>query len=118
MPAESALARTLDREPDCLAEMTFLATEAGGRAGAAASGYRPAHLVVPGYLTTGVHEYVDRQCVSPGESAAVRIWFITPEVYPHCLWPGRVIAVQEASWVVGSARVTAVLNPLLRGTPE
>ena len=41
------------------------------------------------------------------------ITFITPEAYPHCLWPGKVLPIMEGSRVVGQATVITVLNPLL-----
>jgi hypothetical protein len=104
------------RQPDVEAEVTFLAPSAGGRSSPARSGYRPAHLVTDGYLTTGVHEYVGTDEVKPGDTVRARITFLSPEVYPRCLWVGKVIAVQEGSCIVGSATVVHIMNELLKRT--
>lgn len=103
----------MPRSPDVEAEITLLPTDQGGRQGPARSGYRPAHKVKEDYLTTGVHNYFDCDEVFPGQTVRGTIAFITPEVYPHCLWVGREIDIQEGSRVVGRARITKILNPLL-----
>lgn len=100
-------------EPDIEAIVTFLSTEDGGRIGPAYSGYRPSHLVIDDYLTSGEHEYLDKDEVLPGESAKTNIWFITPEVYPHSMWIGKEIKVQEGGHIVGHAKVTRIFNKLL-----
>jgi elongation factor Tu len=104
----------MNRSPDVEAEITFFPTEQGGRQGPALSGYRPAHRVRDDYLTTGVHTYSDRDEVLPGQTARGCITFITPEVYPHCLWVGCEIDMQEGSRVVGRVKITKILNPLLQ----
>ena len=78
-------------------------------------GYRPHHLVTGTYLTTGVHHYYDVDEVPPGGSAKGTITFLFPEAYPHCLWIGKEIGIQEGAHVVGSATVTRIFNPILRG---
>lgn len=92
---------------------TFLKTEEGGRKYPCCSGYRPDHLIKDDYLTTGVHQYKDKIKVLPGESAIGTITFITPEAYPHCLWEGKIINIQEGSRIVGLAKVTKIYNDLL-----
>jgi len=99
------------RTPDVEAEITLLAE--GGRQTAALSGYRPAHKVRDDYLTTGEHHYIGCDEVLPGQTVRGTITFITPEVYPHCLWVGRVIDIHEGSRVVGRARITRIMNALL-----
>ncbi len=101
------------RAPDVEAEFTMLATSAGGRQGPAFSGYRPAHKVRDDYLTSGEHQYLDSEQVFPGQTARCTISFLTPEVYPQCLWVGRVLDVQEGRHLVGHARITRILNPIL-----
>lgn len=91
----------MNKQPDIEAEVTFLRTEEGGRSRPVITGYRPNHLVRDDYLTSGTHEYINAEVVNPGETAHTRITFITPEVYPHCLWVGRVINVQEGGHLVG-----------------
>src|SRR5262245_46089609 len=99
------------RTPDVEAEITLLAE--GGRQTAARSGYRPAHKVRDDYLTTGVHDYIGCDEVLPGQTDRGIITSVTPEIYPHCLWVGRVIDIQEGSRVVGRARITRIMNALL-----
>ena len=79
----------------------------------AKSGYRPQHLVMDDYLTTGVHKYFGVDQVAPGETAYGTITFITPEFYPHCLYEGKIIQISEGARAVGCATVIKVLNPLL-----
>ncbi len=100
----------MKRKPDVEAEITFLKTEEGGRLRPAFSGYRPNHLITEDYLTSGIHEYIDKEEVCPGETVKATITFITPDVYPHCLWLGREISVQEGGRVVGYAKITRIMN--------
>jgi GTPases - translation elongation factors len=96
------------REPDIEAMITC------SRNTAFFDGYRPAHLIKDDYLTTGTHHYFGRESIEPGESSLGSITFISPEVYPSCLWEGKKITIQEGSREVGYAIVTKVLNPLLK----
>ena len=105
----------MNREPDVEAIVTLLPTNEGGRKTPARSGYCPNHLVVSDYLTAGVQTFLDREQLAPGESARVHITFMTPEHYPHSLWPGKVINVQEGGWLVGHAEILRVLNSELLG---
>jgi translation elongation factor EF-Tu-like GTPase len=98
---------------DIEAIITFLGTNEGGRTHFCVSGYRPDHLIKDDYLTTGVHQYKDKIKVLPGESAIGTITFITPEAYPHCLWEGKTMNIQEGSRIVGHAKVTKIYNDLL-----
>jgi elongation factor Tu len=100
--------------PDVEAEFTLLTTEQGGRRSSPAlSGYRPEHKVRDNHLTTGYHTYVDCDQVWPGQTVRCSIKFISPQAYPHCLWVGREIDVQEGSRLVGRVRITKILNPAL-----
>lgn len=58
------------------------------------TGYRPAHQI-DGYLTTGLHEYIDTDRICNGESKEGFITFISPEAYPHSLKVGDKISFQE-----------------------
>jgi len=99
--------------PDIEAIMNFIKSEEGGRECPVFSGYRPAHLVKEDYLTTGIHNYYDREKVELGEDVLGTITFISPEAYPNCLWVGKVIKIQEGSHIVGYAKVTKIFNSLL-----
>ena len=85
----------------------------GLRTNPANNGYRPAHLIVDNYLTTGVHHYYDIDAVPPNGSAKGTITFISPEAYPHCLWIGKKISIQEGARIVGYATITNIYNPIL-----
>lgn len=85
----------------------------GGRSSAVSSGYRPQHKVLDDYQTTGIHDYLGRAQVLPGETVKGTITFITPEAYPKCLWIGRIIEIQEGSRIIGQAKITKIMNPLL-----
>ena len=99
---------------DIEAQVYFLSTDEGGRSTPAIIGYRPNHLVMKNYLTSGLHVYLDQDYVFPGHIARTGIAFITPEFYPNCLIEGMKINVQEASHVIGYAKVTKIYNELLR----
>jgi translation elongation factor EF-Tu-like GTPase len=90
----------------------------GSRKNPVESGYRPQHKVHDNYQTSGRHEYPDVEQLSPGASTKVHVWFITPEVYPGCLWIGREIEVLEGSRVVGKLLVTRIVDPQLEGSAE
>ncbi len=77
------------------------------------NGYRPAHLVTDSYLTTGIHRYDDVDIVAPDGTAKGTITFISPSAYPHCLWVGKKIPIQEGERIVGYATVTKIYNPIL-----
>ena len=76
-------------------------------------GYRPAHLVADDYLTTGMHRYYNVNEVSPNGTAKGTITFLSPEAYPHCLWIGKKINIQEGARIVGYATIIKILNPIL-----
>lgn len=85
----------------------------GTRKTPAANGYRPAHLVTENYLTTGIHHYYDVDSVLPNGTAKGTITFLSPEVYPSCLWIGKKINIQEGERIVGYATITKIYNPIL-----
>ena len=99
----------MDRAPDVEVIFEFNDT----RLNPAADGYRPAHLITDDYLTTGIHHYYKMNSVPPNGTAKGTITFLTPEAYPHCLWIGKRINIQEGDCVVGYATITKIFNPLL-----
>lgn len=82
------------------------------------SGYRPQHAIHENYLTSGEHTYLHCQALEPGHSAEVAVRLSTPEVYPQCLWEGRVLQVSEGLRVVGSVKVTKIMTESLRVARE
>lgn len=80
-------------------------------------GYRPAHMVLPDLLTSGVHHYYEKDVAPFNESIKGTITFIQPDAYPNSMFVGKVISIHEGSRVVGYATVTKVLNPTLLAKP-
>lgn len=99
-----------ERPPDVEAFFSFNDV----RKSPARDGYRPAHRLTDTCLTTGVHYYYDVGSVPPGASARGTITFLSPANYPHCLWVGKQIPMQEGAHVVGYAVITRIDNPLLQ----
>ena len=93
--------------------MTLRSESEGGRQSPAFTGYRPQHKVLDDYQTSGQHDYIDCEQIAPGGTGKAKITFITPDVYPQCLWIGREILIQEGSRVVGIALVTKIMNRTL-----
>ena len=85
----------------------------GVRENPAVDGYRPAHNVQSGYLTTGIHHYYDVDSVAPDGTAKGTITFLSPEAYPSCLWVGKKISIQEGDKIVGFATIMKIFNPIL-----
>ncbi len=83
----------------------------GDRRGRIYEGYRPAHMVKEGYLTTGVHTYYNINT----DSNEIRggIIFLSPEDYPACLWIGKKIEMYEGKEIIGYATITRIFNSIL-----
>lgn len=109
----------MDRECDIEGDFYLFDTQQSDRKTPVLSGYRPIHKLYDNYLSSGQHEYPDVPSVAPGETAKVRAWFVTPEVYPRCLWIGREIDVMEGpERLVGKLTVTRIVNVSLRGDAD
>ena len=106
----------MDRIYDIEGEFHMLSS--GGRSSPAFTGYRPHHKVHDNYLTTATHDYLGVSQVAPGETVKVAVWFITPDVYPACLWIGREIDVQEGKRIIGKLKITKIFNTTLQGDPK
>jgi len=104
----------MNRSPDVEVIFEFNGT----RQNPAYDGYRPAHLVTDNYLTTGIHHYYNTASVSPSGTAKGTITFLSPGSYPHCLWIGKKINIQEGARVIGYATIINIYNPLLHSETE
>ncbi len=98
------------RKPDVRVIFSFN----GARKYAVTDGYRPSHRITQRYLTTGLHRYDTAVPVPPDGTVEGTITFLMPQAYPHSLWKGKVMDIQEGERVVGQARVIEVYNPLLK----
>ena len=85
----------------------------GMRKKPANDGYRPAHLVADNYLTTGIHHYYGVESIPPNGTGMGTITFLSPELYPHCLWIGKIISIQEGARIVGYATIIQIYNKSL-----
>ncbi len=74
-------------------------------------GYRPAHMIKEGYLTTGIHNYYNIE--NELEEIKGTITFLSPEDYPACLWLGKKIEMYEGSQMIGYATIIRIFNPVL-----
>ena len=99
----------MERKPDI--EVVFKFN--GKKQHSMKSGYRPAHLINKNLLVTGIHYYYKKEIVSPNDTVQGTITFLTPEFYPHTLWMGKEIQIQEGEIVVGTATITNIFNPVL-----
>lgn len=105
------------RPADARVLFELLAPEQGGRTTAVLSGYSPAYAMHADYWTSVRHEFIDAGTVEPGAQAQAWVWFVTPEVYPGCVWVGRVFDVAEGRRRVAIATVVEVFNAVLAGDP-
>lgn len=103
----------MNRAADAEVILRLLSTADGGKERRITSGYRPNYAIRGDYLTSTNHELINASELAPGTEGRANVWFITPEVYPHTLWPGREITVSEGSHVIGTAIVVQVFNPIL-----
>ena len=108
----------MNREPDCIGTVSLISTALGGKSNAVRSGYRPQHLIHENCQTSGLHEYEHVGALEPGQSAKAKVWFVSPEVYPATICPGRTLDLFEGSMHVGTLEVIEVLNTVLLGNPE
>jgi translation elongation factor EF-Tu-like GTPase len=99
-------------------EGTFYMLPIDGRITPVRSGYRPQHLIHENYQTSGDHTYPDQEWVNLGDSVRVLVRFISPEIYPNCIWEGRVLQVLEGSKKVGEVTISRIFNEGLRVSPE
>ncbi|MCL2587042.1 MAG: hypothetical protein FWE31_02260 [Firmicutes bacterium] len=77
------------------------------------TGYRPAFAIHNNYITSGEIRLLGTNQVKYREEIEAQIRFLTPEVYPKCLWVGKKIAFQEGAEIHGFAIITEILNKSL-----
>jgi elongation factor Tu len=102
------------RPPDAKVMFRLTSPTFDGKEKRVRSGYRPVYDIRADYWTSTHHEFLNADEVVTGAEAPAHVWFITPDVYPHTLWVGRVLTVAEGSRPVGTATVLEILNPLLQ----
>lgn len=65
------------------------------------------------WLHMDFQHYYGVDSVPPNGIAKGTITFLSPEAYPHCLWIGKKINIQEGARIVGNATINKIFNPLL-----
>ncbi len=107
----------MNKKFDALIEVSLLPSDRGGREGPILSGYRGAHLIKDGYLTSGIIQLIEKEALFPGETTIAFVNYLTPEVYPNTLWVGKEMNIQEGGKIAGKATIKEVCNNrLLKGT--
>jgi len=65
---------------------------------------------------TSIIELIEQEKLHPGETGMAFVNYITPEVYPHSIWVGKEMNLQEGGHIVGKTKVIEVYNKLLEKT--
>ena len=81
-----------------------------------ANNYRPMFKISnkQPYLTTGQISFKDENfMLTVNEKTEAYISFLSPEVYPHTLWVGKVVQFFEGENLTGEAKVLEIHNKLL-----
>ena len=94
---------------DVEAEVVFLPTDAGGRQGPAASGYRP-QFYYDGHDWDAIQTYPDVERVNPGDTVRAYLTFMSPEMHLGKIGAGTMFLLREGHKTVGYGRVTQVLE--------
>lgn len=98
---------------DLEAEVSFLTTAEGGRLSAAGGNgaYRPTHdFGMKEFFNDGIHVFVGKDLVSPGESVVSKIWLLSPESLHGRLRVGQLFTVNEGRQVVANAVIKRIVN--------
>ena len=95
---------------DIQAEITFLATEEGGKKQPVFSGYRP-QFYVDGKDFVVVHEFFDVvEPIYPGQTAKAYLSFTYPEYLLKVLHVGKEFLIREGQRVVARGVVKRILD--------
>ncbi|AHM60045.1 protein chain elongation factor ef-tu [Flammeovirgaceae bacterium 311] len=105
--------------PDFVARLDYLTTEAGGRKGYAASGYRP-HFQIEGLnvLTSAEQIFIDKDKVYPGETVTAEIRILSTDTFAGLLYEGMDFKLAEVVRVVATGKILEVLNEKLKITSK
>lgn len=90
-------------------EMTFLATEDGGRSNPVRSGYRP-QFYYDGQDWDAIHEYIGTDFVMPGETVRAYLDFLSPQHHVGKLFVGQNFLIREGSRTVAKGHITEILE--------
>jgi translation elongation factor EF-Tu-like GTPase len=98
-------------QPSLKAELTFLATEDGGRITPVKSGYRP-QFHYAGNDWDASHTY-DVDWVAPGDTVLATLTFFRPQNHVGKLYSGMPFAIREGARKVANGHILNILDPTL-----
>lgn len=100
---------------DFIASLTYKTTYEGGRKTPAKSGYRPAiKFPFAEMMTSGQQKFANREWVYPGETVYAEITIIATDYFKETLYEGLEFEFREGARVIGTGRITEILNESLR----
>lgn len=68
-------------------------------------------------LNDAQHEYVDRECVAPGETVHDRLQLLRPDLQRGRLFVGMQFTVQEGNRIIGNGKILRVCDQQLEQSP-
>ncbi len=99
---------------DFIADLKYLTTEEGGRQTPAFSGYRPqVKFDFDEMQTSGQQTFLNKDTVYPGDTVQAAIRIISVEHFENTLSEGLTFEFREGSRVIGTGKITEVLNDRL-----
>ena len=99
---------------DFVAELKYLTAEEGGRKTPAFSGYRPQiKFEFAERQTSGQQTFLNKDTVYPGDTVEAAIKIISVEYFENTLTEGMSFDFREGSKVIGTGKITGILNTKL-----
>lgn len=99
---------------DFIADLKYLTTEEGGRQTPAFSGYRPQlKFYFDEMQTSGQQTFLNKDTVYPGDTVEAAIRIISVEHFENTLTEGMTFEFREGSRVIGTGKITDILNDKL-----
>jgi translation elongation factor EF-Tu-like GTPase len=95
---------------DVEAEITFLASEEGGRKTPVLSGYRPQFYCDGQDFVVIMDFFGVAEPVYPGQRSMAHLSFTYPEYLVKVLYPGKEFLIREGHQVVARGRVTEIID--------
>jgi len=102
-------------QSDFIATLIYRTTDEGGRKTPAKTGYRPQiKFDFDEMQTSGEQLFIDCEWVYPGEKVAAEIKIVSADYLAGRLTEGMAFEFREGSRIMGTGKITHVVNELLR----
>ncbi len=99
---------------DFIADLKYLTTEEGGRQTPTFSGYRPqVKFDFDEMQTSGQQTFLNKGTVYPGDNVEAAIRIIAVEHFENTLTEGIAFEFREGSRVIGTGKISSILNDRL-----